>query len=105
MSGEEHGLGRFVRPFDAKRPLHPVAFSFVGSARTLWLPFMAHALLAYFPTDVDVFMTVSLSDPSQGADAHAQREGVAATIKRLQPVHVHILHKLTCENETARVEL
>lgn len=98
-------LTELALPFNASRPLHPIAISFVGAIRTLWLPFMAKELRAKLPRSADVFMTVSLSDPTQHANAHGHLARVVRAVRGLQPVHVHVLHVLTCENETARAEL
>ena len=100
-----HRLTRLALPFNSSRPLHPIAISFVGAVRTMWLPLMASALSTNYPADADKFFTISLSDPTQFASAHHARESVSHALRRLQPVHVHVLQKLTCENETARVEL
>ena len=102
---EPHRLSRLALPYNSSRPLHPIAISFVGAVRTMWLPLMASALSANYPAEADMFFTISLSDPTQLANAHHAREHIGHALRRLQPVHVHILQTLTCENETARAEL
>ena len=90
-----HRLSRLAVPFNASRPLHPIALSMVGSVRTMWLPFIAPVLGTFYPSDADLFMTISLGDPTGAKfDAYSYRESVARALLQLRPVHVHIIRNV-----------
>jgi hypothetical protein len=84
-------------------PLHPIALMFVGALRTLSLPLLESAIRKNYPSDADLFFLFSLKDPTQKADMeHAKAAGV---LHRLKPVRVRRMDAITCENETARLEI
>lgn len=81
-----------------------LAVAFVGAVRVLWLPFVSHAIKISYPSSSDTFMLISLSDPTQGMDARGVLKQVVQAVRSLQPVRIHVLRALTCDNETARRE-